>query len=685
MERGRWIWYPGDMELYHALLQNFDRVERGYGWPAYWKSEGFRGRVYFRREFDLEGETTFCVDSGAVGHVLVREVAVDESRRVLSERKYPFGQRISAGPGRIEVTVHAGRIDAFPAVLVSGEEIFSDEQWLACDYAGDPCPAGVSSLFTSRDDDPLRVPLSEAEVRPSRVEEAVSVQGTAGFLYTFSEEIYGVIGVGKKTEESGDREGMEESGEREREDMAAMSAAELPVVYCGESAAEALDEECCYIRFSPDPATGECPAAAFACVFVPGPRRELLARRQWVDLPVRAAFVCDDERLSRIWAVSEHTFRLCSGMFFIDGIKRDRWIWSGDAYQSLFVNRYLLADPEIEERTLLALRGNDPVTGHINTITDYSMLWVIAVWEHQISFGRTAFLRQIYPKMVSLMDFVLSQRQEDGFFVGRPGDWIYIDWAGLDKEGVFGAEQMVLAGALEAMACCAGVLGREQEQAGYEECREELIRAVRERFWDAEKGAFIDSYVSGRRQVSRQTNLFALRFGVADEGQSEEIRRNVLDNPAVPAITTPYFNFYALDACGELGDRETLLRTLRDYWGGMLDRGATTFWEAFDPDCPESEQYDMYGDHFGKSLCHAWSASPVYLIARYLLGLRPDGQVQPQLDSFSHVEAVLPLGEERAVHIDRREGETRVAWMSAAEAAPLVERIRQENRAQGEN
>lgn len=24
-----WIWYPGDFELYHAMKQNFSRVERG--------------------------------------------------------------------------------------------------------------------------------------------------------------------------------------------------------------------------------------------------------------------------------------------------------------------------------------------------------------------------------------------------------------------------------------------------------------------------------------------------------------------------------------------------------------------------------------------------------------------------------------------------------------------------------
>ncbi len=59
--KARWIWYPGDLELYHAMKQNFSRVERGFSWPAFWKSEGFRNRVVFRREYQLEAETSFTV------------------------------------------------------------------------------------------------------------------------------------------------------------------------------------------------------------------------------------------------------------------------------------------------------------------------------------------------------------------------------------------------------------------------------------------------------------------------------------------------------------------------------------------------------------------------------------------------------------------------------------------------
>ena len=61
MDEIYWLWYPGDFELYHAMKQNFSRVERGCQWPAFWKSEGFRNRVAFRRSYTLDRETVFTV------------------------------------------------------------------------------------------------------------------------------------------------------------------------------------------------------------------------------------------------------------------------------------------------------------------------------------------------------------------------------------------------------------------------------------------------------------------------------------------------------------------------------------------------------------------------------------------------------------------------------------------------
>ena len=55
-------------------------------------------------------------------------------------------------------------------------------------------------------------------------------------------------------------------------------------------------------------------------------------------------------------------------------------------------------------------------------------------------------------------------------------------------------------------------------------------------------------------------------------------------------------------------------------WGKMLQKGATSFWET-----------DKGASDFGGagSLCHGWSAIPVYFYGRYVLGMQPDGRGSP--------------------------------------------------------
>lgn len=290
------------------------------------------------------------------------------------------------------------------------------------------------------------------------------------------------------------------------------------------------------------------------------------------------------------------------------------------------------------------------MTTHINTIVDYSLLWIQGVKAHFDAYGDNTFLELIYPKMQSLMEFCQSRTEEHGFLIGMERDWTFIDWADLDKEGPLGAEQMLFADCWRVMSDVSEKLGRQRETRLYRDRWRLLCQKIDQYYWDSDQGAYIDSFVSQNHHLSRHTNLFAILFGIADEERQGSIFRNVIENDAVPPITTPYFQFFALDALGQAGRLDTVLDSIRSYWGGMLKRGAVTFWEEFDPDVPETEQYDMYGDKFGKSLCHAWSASPIYLISRYFVGLRlseteeTDFILSPHLEYFQTLDCTLPVG-----------------------------------------
>ena len=104
------------------------------------------------------------------------------------------------------------------------------------------------------------------------------------------------------------------------------------------------------------------------------------------------------------------------------------------------------------------------MTRHINTIMDYSLFWILGVLYHYEAYGDLEFVRQVYPKMCSLMEFCEGQLDENGFLVGRENDWIYIDWADMDKTGALCAEQMLFAACWQTMAKVSAALGEENPE-----------------------------------------------------------------------------------------------------------------------------------------------------------------------------------------------------------------------------
>lgn len=144
-------------------------------------------------------------------------------------------------------------------------------------------------------------------------------------------------------------------------------------------------------------------------------------------------------------------------------------------------------------------------------------------------------------------------------------------------------------------------------------------------FWNEAAGGFVDNLVSGTqgKHITRHANFLAILSGTATRRQRKSIIANVLLNEEVPRVGTPYMMCFEGMALAECGLHERMVNALRKYWGGMLDEGATTFWEAYDPSQSGDEHYTFYARPFGKSLCHAWSAGPVYLLSSELFGIRP--------------------------------------------------------------
>lgn len=231
------------------------------------------------------------------------------------------------------------------------------------------------------------------------------------------------------------------------------------------------------------------------------------------------------------------------------------------------------------------------------------------------------------------------------------GDWIFIDWAaGLSKKGEVSFEQLLLARSLETMALCANIANDEDVATNYSNLAADMRRKLFDIYWNDQKQALVHSRVDGKqtKNVTRYANIFSIFFDYFTQEQKQQVKKSVLLNDNIQKITTPYMRFYELEALCAMGEQDYVLKEMKDYWGGMIKLGATSFWEEYDPAKSGEEHYAMYGRAFGKSLCHAWGASPIYLLGKYYLGVKPTAQgysnyvVEPNLGGLEWMEGKVP-------------------------------------------
>lgn len=604
--KAKWIWFPGDFELYHHLLLSCRRQEHGCDYPCMWHLSAPEKSVCFTKKVNLPCDTVMR--------------AVTHSRGMVraAGKLWPVNEDIPLPQGEHTVVVELYDIEKFPALYVENPFLATDESWQADARDTVFYPACCEPAFTEPEDDPALFPFLYNPLSPTATEKI-----NGGVLYDFGKETFGPVTV-------------------TADDLCGIS-----LTY-GESRQEALDYTNAIVRETlkadDDPRR---PARAFRFIFVKAPRDvQIKAEYEYLALEDKASFTCNEPLIKDIWDTCAYTFHLNSREFYLDGIKRDRWVWSGDAYQSFMINRCLYDDDGITERTITALLGKPPYKCHINTINDYSAYLIMAVWEHYFHSGNLAFLKRIYPNVKELFNFIVNRLDENGFVARRSGDWIFVDWGDLDKEGPICFEQILLWKVYGIMAKLAGVMGEEDI---YSASAETLKDKINKTYWLPEKGAFIDSFVSGKNYVTRQTNVMAVLTGFVDETQKQSIICNVLQNDSLPAIRTPYFKLYELMALCQCGKIEEAQRYITDYWGKMLSLGATTVWEEFDPTKSGDEHLAMYGSAFGKSLCHAWGSGPILLLTAYCAGISSDAlaensfTVKPSPGLYTEFTATAPV------------------------------------------
>ena len=651
-----WMWYPGDMDIWTGNRINSLRTESGAFYPPFWRTDSHCQTVEFQKTFDLKEAEE--VEIAAEGQYGIR----------IDNHGYLFGMPASftMPQGRHTLHVTVSNLASPPALWLKGQVIKSDTTWTVTDYA-EPKHSDTwygidgNPLFSRKETRPSTYHLPTASVSPACVRRkshelfAEFHHEDIGYL-----QLHGLRGNGKVN------------------------------VYYGESPDEACDKGHSYLSdkliigedsitdmttlnvFKRNPSGDYTLACSRAMRYVTVEfdgsisvdSLSLLSEMKKVDRRQNSkyagSFECNDTLLNHIWQTSAYTLHLTDREVMIEGIKRDRWMWSGDAIQSYLMNYYSLFDTPVVKRTIWALRGKDPVRQHINTILDYTFYWFNSIYDYYLYTGDSGFLHQIYPRMQSLMQWVEGRLNSRGMVEGQKGDWVFVDWSRgkISKSGELSFEQMVYLRSLEAMQTCATIVGNDADAEKYADQAKRLKAQLTPVFWNGT--AYCHNVEHGKRSasVTRYANMFAVLYGYAEENQQKSILKNVLLNDSVMPITTPYMRFYELEALCALGEQNRVINEIRNYWGGMLLEGATTFWETYDPQEKYPQRLAMYGHRYGKSLCHAWGASPIYLLGKYFLGIKPlkpgykEWECHPCLGDLKWMRGDVPTPNGGNIHIE---------------------------------
>ncbi len=391
------------------------------------------------------------------------------------------------------------------------------------------------------------------------------------------------------------------------------------------------------------------------------------------DMPRLGSFRCSDGRLNAVFETAVRTVHLCCQDYLWDGIKRDRLVWLGDMHPETMAILSVFGAAPILRETLDYAVAVTPPDAWMNTMPTYTLWWIRNLAEWVRYTGDDAYAQKHADYLEATFDHVLSGMKDGQWLAGN-----FLDWPTKHNEEAATAGTQALA------------LMAAREAAFLSETAKRLALAAKARAMAAQL-AKLRPDPHGAKSAAALLALSGLR-------DPKEMFATILGRNGHAGVST-FYGCYMLEAMSAAGEDQRALDTIRDYWGAMLDMGATSFWEDFRlawtenafriDELPVPGKRDIHGDFgefcypgFRHSLCHGWSCGPVPWCIRHILGIRPLGvgcrrvEVRPFLGDLDWAEGAmaLPTGGSVRVRAEKAADGRVVAHVSAPNGVDAVTR-----------
>ena len=389
--------------------------------------------------------------------------------------------------------------------------------------------------------------------------------------------------------------------------------------------------------------------------------KEVRATFGYRDIPYLGSFKSDNERLNNIWMTGAYTVHLNMQEYIWDGVKRDRLVWIGDLHPELMTVNTVFGYNEVIPKSLDLIRDTTPVPNWMNGISSYSIWWLLIHKDWYLYQGNLDYLKEQKAYMTTLLNHLMTKIDDNG--KETLDGTRFLDWpSSPNVKGVDAGLQALMVMAMEAGHDMALAMGD---------------KSLAERCKKASKK--LKKYTPDHNQSKQGAALMAL----AGLMKAEKADKEVLSVGGAKNFST-FYGYYMLEAMAKAGNYQGAMDIISEYWGAMLDLGATTFWEDFNIDWMENaaridelvpegkvDVHSSYGGYcyvgFRHSFCHGWASGPTAWLSRYVLGVQvlepgcKKVKIEPHLGNLNRVEGSFPtpLGVIRIKHEKGADGKIR--------------------------
>jgi hypothetical protein len=333
----------------------------------------------------------------------------------------------------------------------------------------------------------------------------------------------------------------------------------------------------------------------------------------------------------KIYKVCVNTLRHSMHEHYEDCPWREQALYALDSRNEMLCGYYAFDDKTFPRSSLDTMSYGIRPDGLLNlfhpsleniTIPSFSVALFLSMREYMDHSGDVEFIKEKYPRLKSIMQVFFDNMDEKGlchnFFGEGKGYWNFYEWSdGLGgemrtlKDGVEAPLNAFLSLALMNLSAMAEKLGELEDAKYYAERSKALNEAVFAYFYDTEKKLFVTRH-EGDHRYHVLTNAMCMLCGAADGTDKSAIIDVLLTNGNENVVpNTLSMNSYRFDAL--LNESEcygdAILREIDEVYLSMLCQGATTFFETIDGE----KAFAGAG-----SLCHGWSALPVYYYHKLL-------------------------------------------------------------------